>query len=78
MGTGKIIARRTTITLRPGQRRTARQLHRGSDADADADADANVDVDADADANADAEGCNGGQVKIWKLTRERFSYLDYK
>ena len=36
MGTGKIIARRTTITLRPGKRRAARQLHRGSDADADA------------------------------------------
>ena len=44
MGTGKIIARRTTITLRPGQGRAARQLHRGLDADAD----------------AGAEGCNGG------------------
>ena len=70
MGTGKIIARRTTIILRPGQRRAARQLHRGSDADAD----------ADADADTDAEGCNSGQVKIraklknsarsWKLTKE--------
>ena len=60
MGTGKIIARRTTITLRPGQRRAARQLHRGSDADAEVDAD----VDADAYADADAEGCNSGQVKI--------------
>ena len=39
MGTGIIIARRTTITLRPGQGQAARQLHRGSDADADADAD---------------------------------------
>ena len=74
MGTGKIIARRTTIILRPGQRRAARQLHRGSDSDADADA------DADADSDANAEGCNSGQVKIraklknsarsWKLTRE--------
>ena len=69
MGTGKIIARRTTITLRPGQRRAAQQLHRGSDADADADANA----DADADADADSEGYNSGQLKIWKLTRERFS-----
>ena len=50
MGTGIIIARRTTITLRPGQGRAARQLHRG--------------LDADADADTDAEGCNGGQVKI--------------
>ena len=78
MGTGKIIARRTTITLWPGQRRAARQLHRGSEANADADADADVDSDVDADmdadadadanadanANADAEGCNSGQVKI--------------
>ena len=47
MGTGKITARRMTITLRPGQRRAARQLHRGLYADAD----------------ADAEGCNSGQVK---------------
>ena len=62
MGTGIIIARRTTITLRPGQRRAARQLHGGLDADADADADANADTDADTD--ADAEGCNSGQVKI--------------
>ena len=72
MGTGKIFARRTTITLRPGQRWAARQLHRQSDAYADA--------DADADADANAEGCNSGQVKIraklknsarsWKLTRE--------
>ena len=54
MGMGIIFARRTTITLRPGQGRAARQLHRGSDADADADA------NADADADADAEGCNGG------------------
>ena len=46
MGTGIIIARRTTITLQPGQGRAAPQLHRGSDANADAD--------------ADAEGCNGG------------------
>ena len=60
MGTGIIIARRTTIKLRPGQRRAAQQLHRGLDADADAD----VDADADADAHADAEGCNSGQVKI--------------
>ena len=54
VGTGIIIARRTTIKLRPGQGRAARQLHRGSDADAD----------TDADADAEAEGCNGGQVKI--------------
>ena len=39
MGTGIIIARRMTITLRPGQARAAQQLHRGLDADADADAD---------------------------------------
>ena len=44
MGTGIIIARRTTITLRPGQGQAARQLHRGSDDDADADADAEADV----------------------------------
>ena len=50
MGTGIIIARRTTITLRPGQGRAAQQLHRGSDADADADADSDVDANADADA----------------------------
>ena len=42
MGTGIIIARRTTITLRTGQGRAARQLHRGSDASADADTDAEV------------------------------------
>ena len=48
IGTGKIIARRTTITLRPGQGRAARQLHRGSDANADADADTDADADADA------------------------------
>ena len=29
MGTGIIIARRTKITLRPGQEQAARQLHRG-------------------------------------------------
>ena len=56
MGTGEIITRRTAITARPGQRRAARQLHRGLDADADADADANAD--------ADAEVCNSGQMKI--------------
>ena len=57
---------RTTITLRPGQGRAARQIHRGSDAntDADVDTDADADADTDADADADAEGCNGGQVKI--------------
>ena len=44
MGTGIIIARRMTITLRPGQGRAARQLHRGLDADADSDADADADV----------------------------------
>ena len=44
MGTGIIIARRTTITLRPGQGREAGQLHRGLDSDADADADAEADV----------------------------------
>ena len=61
MGTGEIIARRTTITLRPGQRQAARQLHRG--------------LDADADADADAEGCNSGQVKIWaKLKNSARSY----
>ena len=60
IGTGIIIARRTKIKLRPGQRRGARQLHRGSDDDADVDADADADVDADADADADAEGCNSG------------------
>ena len=47
MVSGIIIARRTTITLRPGQGRAARQLHRGSDADADANADADADADAD-------------------------------
>ena len=45
MGTGIIIARRTTITLWPGQGRAARQLHRWSDTDTDADADANADTD---------------------------------
>ena len=68
MGTGEIIAKRTTIKLRPGQRRAARQIHMGSDADADADADADTNTDADADTNTDAdpdaEGCNSGQVKI--------------
>ena len=49
MGVGIIIARGTTITLRPGQGRAARQLHRGSDDDADADADAEANADADAD-----------------------------
>ena len=44
MGTGIIIAWRTTITLRPGQGQSERQLHRGSDADADADTDADADV----------------------------------
>ena len=38
MGTGIIIARRTTITLRQGQGRAATQLHRGSDANTDANA----------------------------------------
>ena len=56
MGTGEIIARRTTITFRPGQRRAARQLHRGSDA--------NGDTESDMDTDADAEGYNSGQVKI--------------
>ena len=55
MGTGIIIARRKTITLRPGQGRAARQLHRGSDANADADANANANANADADADADAD-----------------------
>ena len=45
MGTGIIIARRKTITLRPGQGRAARQIHRGSDAYVDA----NADTDAEAD-----------------------------
>ena len=49
MGTGIILARRTTITLRPGQGRAARQLHRWLDADADADVDADADADADTD-----------------------------
>ena len=49
MGTRIIIARRTTITLRPGQGRAERQLNRGSDTDADADADANADAEADSD-----------------------------
>ena len=49
MGTGIIIARRTTITLLPGQGRAGRQLHRGSYAKSDADADAEADADADAD-----------------------------
>ena len=49
IGAGEIITRRTTIILRPGQRRAAQQLHRR--------------LDADADADADAEGCNSGQVK---------------
>ena len=62
MGTGIIIARRTTITLRPGQGRAARQLHRGSDANADADADAEADAEADADADADTD------VPHWVLT----------
>ena len=44
MGTEIIIARRTTIKLRPGKGRAAKQLHRGSDANADADADAEADV----------------------------------
>ena len=44
MGTGIIFARRTTIALRPGQGRAARQLHTGSDAGADANADADADV----------------------------------
>ena len=39
MGTWIIIARRTTIKLRPGQGRAVWQIHRGSDADADADVD---------------------------------------
>ena len=64
MGTRKIIATRTTITLRPGHTRAARQLHKGLDADADANVDADADADVDADADADAEGCNSGQVKI--------------
>ena len=51
MGTGIIIARRTTSTLRPGQGQATRKLHRGSDADADVDADADADVDADVDAD---------------------------
>ena len=51
MDTGIIIARRTTITLRPGQGRAARQLHRGSNADADSDADADADADVDAEAD---------------------------
>ena len=55
MGTGKIIARRTTIKVRPGQRRAARQLHRGLDADADADTDGDADTEADADADADTD-----------------------
>ena len=55
MGTGIIITRRTTITLRPGQGQAARQLHRGSDSDADADADADTDAEADADADADTD-----------------------
>ena len=54
IGAGEIITRRTTIILRPGQRRVALQLYRGSDADAD----------ADANTDADSEGCNSGQVKI--------------
>ena len=44
MGVRIIIARRTMITLRPGQGQAARQIHRGSDANADADADADTDV----------------------------------
>ena len=51
MGTGIIIARRTKITLRPGQGRVAQQLHRGLYANADADADAEADAVADADAD---------------------------
>ena len=46
------------MKLWPGQRRAARQLHRGLDADADADADTDADTDADADADANAEGLN--------------------
>ena len=42
MGTGIIIARRTTIKLRPGQGQAARQLHRGLETDADAEADADI------------------------------------
>ena len=45
----------TTITLRLGQRRAAKQLHRGSDAEADADADANAAAEADANADADTD-----------------------
>ena len=63
MGTGIIIARRTTTTLRPGQGRAARQLHRGSDAEADANADAEADVEADANADADTDVPHG--VLIW-------------
>ena len=44
MGTGIIIARSTTITLRPGQVQVAQQLHRGSDADANVNADADADI----------------------------------
>ena len=55
MGTGIIIARRTTITLRPGQGQAERQLHRGLDANADADADADAEADAEADADADTD-----------------------
>ena len=67
MGTGIIIARRTKITLWPGQGRAAQQLHRGSDANADADADADADAEADveADANADADTDVTHGVLIW-------------
>ena len=65
MGTGIIIARRMTITLRPGQGRAARQLHRGSDADADADVDADADAEADVDADADADTDVPHRVLTW-------------
>ena len=65
MGTGIIIARRTTITLRPGQGRAKRQLHRGSDSDADANADAEADLDSDIKI----------KMKIW-IQQRFFQFLE--
>ena len=58
------------MTLWPGQRRAARQLHRGSDADADANPDADANADADADSDADADADAEGLSKIEEQCKE--------
>ena len=63
------------ITLRPGQGRAARQLHRGSDPDADADADTDANADADADANADANADIKIKMKRW-IQQRVFQFLE--